>query len=329
MTYRNNDFESLPISEITTNAQTATSGDQITLFRSGTAKFYGTDTAGEVIFGSKSLKLVTASGEDGYGYWYWNGGVPAIGGRCAFRIPSVPTVSTDLLKVYGASTVISSVRLASDSKLYLKQTTGNVNLHISTALTFPTVFQIDVSIQPGVATIAPYDGKVIYAIYDINGNYIGGMTQPYEKTDANFGINTLTQYAWGRHVAQPFAWTIEMDAWRANDAYGLIGSYTATPPAPIADATEAEAYQIVGIVCAGNPTWTQIAGPTVSLSGSGGSVSFVAPAVTSSTTITFRATENALTGDVSVTINPYGFFSRQGNAWVGRRIYGKSAGTWK
>jgi hypothetical protein len=61
---------------------------------------------------------------------------------------------------------------------------------------------------------------------------------------------------------------------------------------------------------AGTFTVTQVAGPTVTLSGTGASRTFFAPGVAAPTTLTFRVTANNQIDDVNVIVNPADYNSR-------------------
>ena len=174
----------------------------------------------------------------------------------------------------------------------------------------------------------------------------------------------------GSHTVTPGTWNIrgEADNTIAVGADRIVSATTALQPTagwttarrsygclvtlkgaaagvdPVADAgadqTNVEAFDLVtlsGSASGGNPgysySWSQIAGDTVSLVGTGANRTFVAPAKLSSQTLTFRVTVTDSLGgtdtdDVNIGVIGHDRFRRTGGAWVGMDDFRRGSSSW-
>ena len=228
-----NSCEGMPIGSVTSSNQNSagTSGDALTLSRGGTSTTTGTDTAGEFIYGSKSLKLTFGSGEMCYGYWLWavgGVGVNAASARVAIRIPAAPATSVDLVSIVqnGSSTKAASIRIGSDGKLNVKNAADATLYTTTSALTLPGVVQIDLTVQKGTTTS---DGKVKFAVYDSAGAYTAGMSAAYENTATDTGTATLNAVNFGKLTGATWATSLELDGFASADSYALLGGFVTDP----------------------------------------------------------------------------------------------------
>lgn len=226
MTYWLNICEGMPIGSVTGSNQNSAgfSGEALTFTRSGAATTVGTNTAGEVIFGSKSLKFGFASGEMCYGS-FLTGGHDAVSGRVVFRLPAtMPPALTDVVSVIqqSQSTKAMSLRFSSDGKLNVKNFADATVYTTPSAITGGSVIDIVFAVQKGTGT---GDGKIKFAVYDTNGDLTAGMATAYESTTANTGTLTLGPVNFGKITASTWAANLIADPLYAINTYAMPGPY--------------------------------------------------------------------------------------------------------
>lgn len=226
MTVKVNTCEGMPVGvAITSSNQNtdATSGDVLTVSKGGAATMAATSTVGEVIYNSRSIKHVTASGENAYAYWTFTDGT-VMAGRAAFR-GFTPGSNTYMMRinVVGGAEACGVRRVAADGKLILRTPSATTLYTTPSAAPDPCV--IDLACDQGTSTST---GKLSFCVYDVDGNYAAGMTGPVEYTGQNTAYGTLLRtVAFGKQDSGAFALTYYTDGFKAQDAYALLGPVTA------------------------------------------------------------------------------------------------------
>lgn len=221
MTTKENNLDSIALGAIISSGTTS-SGDTLTLSKSGSATSEGTATAGELIHGAKSLALIAASSEISYAYWAWTS-VAAVGVRFAIRLTTLPGGTVDLLDIRHATggTSAARVRMSSAGQVTVKDYEAAATIY-----TCPTnyvagdVVQFDLSVDPGTGS---GDGACTFAAYDEDGGWALGMSSAYSSAAVNMGTANLNVINFGRVTASAWAFTTIVDSFKSVDAYGLIG----------------------------------------------------------------------------------------------------------
>lgn len=120
-----------------------------------------------------------------------------------------------------------------------------------------------------------------------------------------------------------------------------VGILAQLQPNAGTDQTGLEPFDTITLSGSGNggggtltPSWSQISGTTVTLSGTGYNRTFTAPATTNGTTMVFRLTLNdslgspARTDDVSISVLSHDNWYKDGSTMKPFRIFVRNAGAW-
>ncbi len=269
-----------------TTANLGASGDVIAPIKSSSGSVTGTAVNGELISGAASVKLSAASGQYAYLSWPENN-LTTVGFRAYLRLSATAT-NFSIMSVSNGSAQSAKVILLSTGRLYISDSTGSVTYQTPSALTFPGVYAIDVAVQTGTTT---NDGKIQFAVYDISDELTAGMTSAFESTAANTGTASIASVNVGKIESAAVAVTMIVDDIKRTDTYTLVGPELS----PISGAvitpgnqTGLKAGQVRTLSASsstGSPTlfeWTQVGGPSVTLSSStANSTSYVVPAASS------------------------------------------------
>lgn len=294
MSFKEFTAESVPIdgTQLTASNEGSGSGDPIAPIKSASSSITGTATAGEVIHDSRSVKMVAPSGN--YAYFSWpESGLTAVGMRSYLRLSST-TANYTIMAISNGSTYIGKVILTTSGQLIIQDAT--TTRLTTSALTLPGVYGIDLAVQVGTTTS---NGKIKFSVYDVNGNLAAGMSSAFENTAVNTGTTTIANINTGKIDGAATATTMIVDSIKRIDSYSLVGTYTASTgfAATITggNATGLQATDIRTLtanVTAGSPSvyqWTQLSGPTVSLSGATTSTaSYIVPALKTDDTVNIQ-----------------------------------------
>lgn len=308
------------------------SGDVVTPVKSGSGSIVGTATAGEVIHGAKSVKLVTTAATTDSAYLMHTLASPtATGVRAYFRVAAAPTVDTTILQVYSTSGAAVNIKLRTDGRFRVNDSVGTtvVSTLAGSALTFPAVFAVDLAVQLGTTTT---DGKAQFRLY--NGAAAATPAETIaEITAGNFSSKgtTIASVRAGKVVAsEAQAITMFADSFKQVDGYTLVGANGANLP-PVVTPSAAQSVQVGsqftvsaaasdgdGTIASLVPT--QTAGPTLALTGTGNSRT-ATPSVPGIYEYTWTATDDQGATSTGVSRVTVFTFSSAPNSVVGAGAY--------
>lgn len=248
----------------------------------------------------------------------------------ALRVDALPTALTTVYQVYQGTTLAFGVRINTDGTLQLRD--GTVLRFTSTALTVTEWYWVSVHFKPGDAAGARLKvyNRAATSVYDSGG---GAAT----STTATAMDNLRIGYLAGTGDA-----TFSMDRLRADTTTEIAalpdGSSTlsvnvvSSPSSPEADDVVTLTATATGATGPYTYSWSQVSGTAVSLSGSGTTRTFTAPALIDAETLTFRCDVTPTAGAASydlaeVPILPHNFWTMHGGTLVPRRIYTKVSGS--
>lgn len=295
--------------QLTTGNLGSASGDVIAPIKASGASITGTANSSEVIYGTASAKLVAASGQYAYLSWPENN-LSATGIRAYFRLSATATNYT-IMGISNGSATIAKVILLSNGHLYVQDSTGSVTYQTPSALTLPGIYAVDLAVQPGTSTT---NGRIQFAVYESDGDFVAGMTTPFTNDAANTGTATISSLNVGKIESTAVDVTMIVDNIKRTDSYTLVGAQASTAyVAAISPGgqTGLKAGQLRTLSSSGSlgsPSlfqWTQTAGPSVGLSDPTlSSVSYVVPAVKTDSSVSFQlkvGDSSSLSDPVSVT----------------------------
>ncbi len=288
-----------------------TSGDyfnQVTIAAGGALTF----TSAQSAHGSLSYDVTSSSTGT---FMQWNQTVPSLAFRFYMRLTELPSAAFQVAVARNATAAAARIVIDTAGKFVLQDTTGTNVKTFPTALPINTWVRLEIVVAPGSGA---GDGTLKGA------HYIGDSATPvdaaYSSTTTNLSTGSLTFMQFGR-LSATYSGTIFFDDLALEDTTtNFIGPFSGTnnPPTVNAglDQTAVEPWSTVTLTATTSDSdgtssitgWSQISGsPTVTLSGSGVSRTFDAPATIAGTTLGFRATatdnESATaTDDVSVTL---------------------------
>lgn len=240
----------------------------------------------------------------------------------SFRIDSVPTSTEDIMGLRHSGGNMGVLFIRSDGRIQMADTTGTAIAAsvASTAISANTWYQVDMCAKPGTGT---GDGTLGYAVYPL-----GSSTPTWTWESAAVNANTAaTAVGWvGRSTGRAQAHVIDHDTIRWDTlASGFMSPFTPTATV-IADAgldTTVDGYTTVTLdgsssIGASSYVWTQTAGTTVTLSGSGATRTFTAPGLLAPETLGFQLSINsgASTDTVAVAVRPATARIVKASAWV-------------
>lgn len=249
------------------------------------------------------------------------------------KIVSAPSTPTAITNWFSGTTKIGDIRLAADMTIGLRD--GNASLWTSSALALNVWHRIAIKVTPNTATghrIKIYSGANLdsgTASQD-SGNLSATAAAVSSVDNVRFGL-----------ISADTA-TLRFDRLRGDDAAepnGISGD-ALTVDAGV-NQVNIEPYDTVtlsGSVSGGTApysyAWTQTGGsPTVTLSGSGMTRTFSAPALLNGTTLTFQLTvTDSASGSgndsMTVTVYVHNDFTRSGGQWIPHRIRNRQSNTW-
>lgn len=253
--------------------------------------------------------------------------VNEIAARAYVYFSSLPTQSTGILFFYNTSAArVISLHLDSTGHLYARGA-GATTLWTASAV-FPVNQWVRVEIRATIGSTGSID-----AAYYANDSTTAIDAQSLTGVDC--GTAQVRACALGKQSNTNYAASFDVDDFAVETAPNgtMIGPWAAANVAPVVNAGVDQAniepwgtVTLTGVATDSDGTiastsWTQISGQTVTLSGSGLTRTFTAPATLDGVTLGFRfsATDNlgvASTDDVTATILPATEFHRQGNVWV-------------
>lgn len=231
-----------------------------------------------------------------------------------------------------AGTAVMSLRLDVDMTVQIRD--FNTTRYTTPALSPNTTYQFEIRCTPAQAAGAT--GGTFVNIYTEGGSLVhssGGITL------SNTATATLDAHRIGVIAGSPTV-TAYWDRIRVDDATspGIVA------PDPVvanagADQTNIEPYSTVtltGSATGGDSTytysWAQISGPSVTLSGTGASRTFTAPAGQSGSNLVFRLTADdgadSDTDDVTISVLSHNLFTKVGGAFFPRRKARRHTGSW-
>lgn len=288
------------------------SGTAISPLTSGAGTITYTSTPGELIAGTLSAKCYAPSGS--YAYANWNGSATRGGFYVKHRLP-LATATGAVQVIRSSAQQLLQVQLYANRRLAFS--VNGVLVHTTTQLTLPGVYVIDTAISTGTNST---DGRAKFAVYDVNGNFAGGLTEVLEFTNIDAGSGASIAYLQAGKCNN----TTDESNYIIDDMRAITGSYafgSATDLPPEADAginQTAEPWSTVtldgsqstdpdGTVTSWN--WSQTSGTAVTLSGTGPTRTFEAPAAIAQQSLDFSLTvsdgiDSSLPDTVTVTVMP-------------------------
>jgi len=297
---------------------------------SGTALAFNRGTGSTTVYsnahpGHGSIGLLLASGASAACSAVFNGiSTPSLAVRRYFYTDALPTATVGVL---GVGTV--SAYITSTGAVQVNNASGSAVFTSSVQLSANTQYRFELWVQSGTTTS---NGVINFAVY------LGGATTAvtgttYTSSTANTGTTNLVTATYGRAAAgTASAWNDYLDEPAAQDsATGFIGTAANNTPTVDAGADQSvEPFSTVTLTATGSDTdgtiasyaWTQTSGTGVTLSGTGASRTFTAPAAQSSQVLVFSVTctdDGGATSSpdtVTVTVLPATeFYLSSGGVW--------------
>jgi hypothetical protein len=249
------------------------------------------------------------------------------------KIITTPDATSAISSWFSNTTKVGDFRLGTDNTVSLRD--NNTTVWTSTALATNTWHRIAIKSIPNSAT-----GHRV-RIY--SGANLDTMTTSQDSGDlaaTASGMTAVDNFRMG--VIGSSTSTLQFDRLRgASEPFGIGGADPLVANAG-ADQNDVEPYSTItltGSATGGTSpfsySWVQTAGsPTVTLSGSGASRTFTAPALLNGTTLTFQVTVTdsvsvSDTDDVVVTVQLHNEFTRtSGGSWAPYNSRNREGGTW-
>ncbi|MDB5162786.1 MAG: hypothetical protein JWN28_393 [Candidatus Saccharibacteria bacterium] len=296
--------------QLTLANEGAASGTAIAIVKGTGASITGTAVPAEVIMGTKSVKIDVASGS--YGYLSWpESSLTAAGFRAYLRLEDTAT-SYSIIGMGNGSGTLAKVILLANGHLYAQDLTGSVTYITPAALTFPGIYAIDLVAQVDTANT---NGRIMFAVYDADGDLTGGMNAPFDSTTANTGSAAITSLNVGKFEPTQVDATMIIDNIKRTDTFTLIGpqassaAYTAViSPTGQLGLNAGQLRTFSAANSTGSPTvyeWTQTAGPAIALSNDDSvTTSYLVPATKANASVTVQlkvGNNSSLSAPVSVT----------------------------
>lgn len=252
-----------------------------------------------------------------------------------FRIPAFPSVGGAFFRLRSSVGNIAIFSLGATGVVSIQNSTGTTlkNFNSNTPLALNTIYRLQLQAIPNASTTAGYIAGQLYNNSDV-------LIDSYSASNVNAGTTLDVQTAQaGKVVSGSDDFLMHID----ELAFGT-GSTTEVPPvaagtnqAPTVDAgndqVDIRPFATVTLsALAADPdgttptvTWAQTSGsPSVTLSGSGSSRTFIAPATRSGYTLSFQATADdgslTATDTVDVTVIPQAEWAVSSGAEVPMQI---------
>lgn len=229
-----------------------------------------------------------------------------------FKVTVAPTAACALVTCYFTDTKIGDIRILTDSTIQLRSV--STQRAVSSAITVGQWYRLAFQFSPnstgtGICRLKLYGGVNLDNTTHLFDSGNQTLTAPVTGSN-NIRVGVAAADATMRYV---------MDRFRADNATEPLGLGGVTNNPPTANAGPDQTGILPGaqVTLSGtgssdpdgtvtNHTWTQTAGPTVTLSGTGtGSRTFTAPSVVGGTTLTFSlvVTDNGGLDSTADTVN--------------------------
>lgn len=251
-----------------------------------------------------------------------------------FKLTTAPATTTAITNWYSAATKIGDMRLDSTGAISIRD--NNTTIWTSAALAPNVWHRIAIKVVPNTATghrVKIYSGANLdtaTASQD-SGNLVATAVAVAAVDNIRFGLISAETASF------------RIDRLRADDAMepaGLGGTPLVAGAGTDQAAVEPyNAVTLTGTASGGTApyaySWSQVGGsPSVTLSGTGASRTFVAPATLNGTTLTFQLSVtdsvSATSNDtVDVTMLVHNEFTRtSGGQWIPYRTRNRAGGNW-
>lgn len=239
------------------------------------------------------------------------------------RMGMLPTVTTTIAGGYQGSTIGFTIRLTTLGEVQLRD--GTVARFTSPALTVNEWYWISLKFIPGSSTgayLKVYD-RAATNVYD-SGQGVATSTTATAIDNVRVG-----------YLAGTGDIIVALDKLRADTtteippvaagSSNLTVVVEASPASPEADQVVTLTTTASGGVSPYTYAWLQVAGTTVSLSGSGASRTFTAPALINAETLSFQCTVTPTSGSAvaevgEVPVLPHNFWTKRSGTLVPRRV---------
>lgn len=243
--------------------------------------------------------------------------------RFKFKTPDSPRVSGTAiggLRTAAATAAFVGINSAGRLQIYNTSGSGVTGGTVASILAPNTDYRIELATN-GVTGA----GELAYYL----GNSTTLVDPMISVTGQSFGGAQVTRARLGRLVGTAFIGTFDYDSFKAvNLATGLVGPYssdTVTLAASKSVGVELkESITLTATSSSGSATFTQLAGPAVTLTGTGLTRTFVAPISYTAPVLTFRATNGSATDEVTIQVLRATDGIRLAGVWtpIRRRIVG-------
>lgn len=269
---------------------------------------------------------------NGAGSWFQHEFVsnPKLTMRFHVSFPSVPTANCQIYTPRNSSTYIGGINITTALKFQVT-VSGGASIFTSAALTTDTWYRVEIAHE--VATSST--GKIWFKYF------LGDSTTPVEtftSTTANLGTTDMVMYRMGKINATGNT-PMDIDSVTFDPgSTAYLGPHTNLNVPPVSDPgtglTDVEPGTVITLNGGGSAdpdgslvsySWAQTTGPAVTLSGSGVTRTFTAPATIAGTVLGFTLTvtdnqgaQNAAT--VAHSILPCTERAAVGGVWVPVRM---------
>lgn len=319
------------------------SGDPLSVAQVTNSATLTIDNA-QAAHGTKSIKFTpTTTGQAQIAYAISS---TSVAGRIYLYFTAAPTADFYIMRAETGVSATTAPRFVwkSTGKLVLQDAAGAVVWTSTTSVPLNQWVRFGIFAKAGADTAT---GTLK------GGMFLGDSTSPvdpvFSSTTANAGTAPFTRIAAGKtNASQTYATAFWGDDFAVNDAAtDLIGPYTAANAAPSANAgpdqANVEPWSTVTLAGSGTDSdgsiasyaWTQTGGAAVTLSGTGATRTFSAPATMGGDTLTFQltVTDNlgaTSTDSVSIGVLTATEFTRSAaGTWIPYRLVNRSTdGAW-
>ncbi len=252
-----------------------------------------------------------------------------------FRLPSYPTVGGAFFRLRSSTANIAMFTVSSTGVLSIQNSvgTGLKNFNSNTPLALNTIYRLQLQATPNASTTA---GFIAGQLYDNTDNLIDS----YSASNVNAGTTLDVDSAQaGKPVTGSDGFAIHLDelafATGSTDEIPPVSAGANQAPTVNAGGDQADIRPYATVTLTAIPSdpdgttptvsWVQTLGsPTVTLSGTGNSRTFEAPATRSGTTLTFEATADdgllTATDTMTVTVIPQAEWAAMGGVEVPMQI---------
>lgn len=231
--------------------------------------------------------------------------------EAAFTKTPAPNIETRLFEFRSSSSPTfraAHANVGTDNKIKLFDHPGNLLHTFATDLDTLTSWRFAMGVKPGTTSTNGSVHAYLYAAHDATS-----AVEQFVFDNRNAGLTNISELRLGWAVNT--IWKLQLRHMRMEDSsIAPLGPLSATTPVIDlgADRTGIEALEVVNLTAAhvgGNApssyTWRHVSGPAVTLTGTGNTRSFVAPATFNGGTVVIGCTPNGGVEDlVSITVLP-------------------------